>query len=194
MSRNTKVILAVFMGIVVLILMCAGTMVISLGGLAWNGMAQAMEFDAEQVSEQAASIANFELPAGYRPGYAFNAGGFRMVGYDMGDNHSHLILVQSPTWLKLDQMALEKELRRQFGDKVDWGDEKGSKLVDRRTLHVAGQPVEFAISEGVNSEGGSYRSMVGVWGSPSGQVLINVVEPAAHWNQAEVDAFIASIH
>ena len=57
MSRNTKIILAVFAGIVVLIFLCASTFVVALGGLAWNGMAQALEYDAADVSREAGAIA-----------------------------------------------------------------------------------------------------------------------------------------
>lgn len=193
MSRNTKIILAVFTGIVVLILLCAGTFVLSLGGLAWNGMARAMEYDAVDVSREAAAIGDFELPEGYTPNYAFNAAGFRVVDYDLRDGHSHLMLVQAPEWAKLNQAEFEQQVRRNLGDKLKWGEDTKSKIVERRSLRVAGEPVEFAISAGVNASGGDYRAMTGVWDSPKGQVLIYVEEPQAHWNQAEIDAFIASI-
>jgi hypothetical protein len=193
MSRSSKIVLGIFAGAVVLVFLCAGTFFFSLGGLAWNGMAQTMEFDRAAVSSQAAAIAEFHLPEGYGPNYSFSAGGFHLVGYDPGDNHSHLMLVQAPEWLKLDQAEYEKQLRRDFGDMLGWGEKEESTIVDHRTLRVAGQPVEFAISEGVNSDGGQYRSMAGVWDSPNGQVLIYIEEPVTRWNQAAIDAFVASI-
>jgi hypothetical protein len=193
MSRSTKIIVAVFTGIVVLILLCAGTFMLSQGGLAWNGMARAMSFDAADVSREAQAIADFELPEGYTPSYSFRAGGFKLAGYDPGDKHSHLMLVLAPEWVKLNAADFENYLRRNFGDMLGWGEKGKNVIVDRRTLRVAGQPVEFAISEGVNSDGSSYRSMVGAWDSPRGIVLIYVEEPVTRWNQAVIDAFIASI-
>ena len=127
------------------------------------------------------------------PDYSFSAGGFKLVGYDPGDNHSHLLLVQAPDWLKLNQADFEKQLRRDFGDMLGWGEKKESTIVDRRTLRVAGEPVEFAISEGVNSDGGDYRAMAGVWDGRNGPVLIYIEEPVTRWNQAAIDAFVASI-
>jgi hypothetical protein len=194
MSRSTKIILAVFAGIVVLILLCAGTFVISLGGLAWNGMARAMEYDAADVSREAGAIAEFALPEGYMPSYSFRAGGFKLVGYDPGDHHSHLMLVQAPEWVKLNAADFESYLRRNFGDMLGWGEKENNVIVDRRTLRVDGRAVEFAIGEGASSDGSSYRSMVGVWDSPRGAILIYVEEPVTRWNQAVIDAFIASIH
>lgn len=194
MSRSTKIILGVFMGTFVLILLCAGMLVFAVGGLAWNGMARTMEYDGATVSSQAAAIADFELPEGYAPSYSFRAGGFNLVGYDPGDDHSHLMLVQAPDWAKLDSAGFESYLRRNFGDMLGWGKKENNAIVDRRTLRVGGQAVEFAIGEGVSSDGSSYRSMVGVWDSPRGAILIYVEEPQTRWNQAVIDAFVASIH
>lgn len=193
MSRNTKIILAVFAGIVVLIFLCAGTFVVSLGGLAWNGMAQALEYDAADVSREAGTIAEFALPEGYTPSYSFRAGGFTLVGYDPGDKHSHLMLVQAPEWVKFNAADFENYLRRNFGDMLGWGEKGNNAIVDRRTLRVDGRAVEFAIGEGVSSDGSNYRSMAGVWDSPRGAILIYVEEPVTRWNQAVIDAFIASI-
>jgi hypothetical protein len=193
MSRSTKVILTVFTGIVVLIFLCAGTFVVSLGGFAWNGMARALEFDSTQVSREAGAIAEFALPEGYTPSYSFHAGGFTLVGYDPGDEHSHLMLVQAPEWVKLNAADFEDYLRRNFGDMLGWGEKENNSIVDRRTLHVDGRAVEFMIGEGISSDGTSYRSMAGVWDSPRGAILIYVEEPVTRWNQAVIDAFIASI-
>jgi hypothetical protein len=194
MSRNTKILLGVFFGVAAMIFLCGGVFVFGAGTLALNGIAQSVEYDRAAVSAQAAAIADFTFPDGYQPTLSWHAGGFNLVSYDPGDNHSHLMLVQAPAWVKLDQSQFEKQLRRDFGEKLNWADDPKSKIVDRRTLRVAGQPVEFALSEGVNSEGGDYRSMAGVWEGPNGQVLIYIEEPVSRWNQAEIDAFIASIH
>lgn len=193
MSRSTKIILAVFAGVVVLIFLCAGTFVVSLGGLAWNGMAQALDYDAVDVRREAGAIAEFALPEGYTPSYSFHVGGFKLVGYDPGDEHSHLMLVQAPEWVKLNVADFEDYLRRNFGDMLGWGEKENNSIVDRRTLRVDGRAVEFTIGEGVSSDGTSYRSMAGVWDSPRGAILIYVEEPVTRWNQAVIDAFIASI-
>ena len=73
-----------------------------------------MEFDGAKVSSQAAAIADFELPEGYAPSYSFRAGGFKLVGYDPGDDHSHLMLVQAPEWVKLNAADFEQLFAPQF--------------------------------------------------------------------------------
>ena len=194
MSRSTKIILGAFTGAFVLILLCAGMLVFAVDGFAGSGLARTLEFDGAKVSSQAAAIADFELPEGYAPSYSFRAGGFKLVGYDPGDHQSHLMLVQAPEWVKLNAADFESYLRRNFGDMLGWGKKENNEIVDRRTLRVDGRAVEFAIGEGASSDGSSYRSMVGVWDSPRGAILIYVEEPVTRWNQAVIDAFIASIH
>ena len=61
-------------------------------------------------------------------------------------------------------------------------------------MRIDGEPVTFAVNEGVNSAGTTYRSMTGVWGTAAGQVLLSVAAPLDRWNQAEIDAFLVSIH
>ena len=193
MSRNTKIIIAIGVGTLAALFLCAGLVFFMVGGLAWNGLSRAVDFDADQVTAEAAGIAHFQLPAGYRPNYTFHAAGFTLVAFDPGDNHSHLMLVQAPAWVELDPQQFEAQLRRDFGARIQWGENERTTVVDQRTLRVDGEPVEFAVSEGINGDGGEYRSMAGVWNSPNGQVLIYIEEPVARWNQAEIDAFITTI-
>ncbi len=193
MSHNTKILLGILAGTAIALFLCAGLLFFSASSFAWNQVTQSGSFDAAQVDQQAAAIAQFQPPAGYAPDYEFNAAGFRMVSYTPGDEHSHLMLIQAPSWLKLNQSEFEKQLRRSFGDKLEGLASEESALVDHRRLRVAGQPVEFTISEGINSIGDKYRSMAGVWDGASGQVLIYIEEPLSRWNQAKIDAFIATI-
>lgn len=193
MANTTKRLLAIAAGALLVLALCMGVAIWSIGGLALTGLAQAVEFDADQVMMEASKIAAFQLPAGYAPDYSFSGAGFTLVAYDPGDNHSHLMFVQAPTWLHLDQAQFEKQLRRNFGDKMEWGQNDEVAIVDHRTLRVGGKPVEFTIGEGVNGDGDRYRSMAGVWDNPNGQVLIYIEEPLARWNQAEIDAFVATI-
>jgi hypothetical protein len=194
MSRNTKILLGVILGTAVLLFICAGTAVLSAGGYAFHRVTRAMDFDAATVRSEAAAIADFELPEGYAPNYAFDMGGFKLVAYDPSDGHSHLMLVQGPQWLNLDPSAFEAQIRRDLAGRAGWDERTESTIVDHRTLRVDGQAVEFVIGEGVNGDGGEYRTMAGVWNNAQGQVLIYIEEPLTRWNQAEIDAFVASIH
>ncbi len=68
-------------------------------------MAQTLKPDGGQTASR---MADFTLPDGYREEYAVEPGGFLAVGYNRGDGHSHIILVQGPKGLKVDQDALRE--------------------------------------------------------------------------------------
>ena len=63
------------------------------------------------------------------------------------------MLVQAPEWVKFNAADFENYLRRNFGDMLGWGEKENNAIVDRRTLRVDGRAVEFAIGEGVSSDG-----------------------------------------
>ncbi len=49
------------------------------------------------------------------------------------------------------------------------------------------------VQEGTNSHGDAYRSLMDVFKGKGGPTLLSIEDPTSRWNQAEVDAFIASI-
>jgi hypothetical protein len=52
----------------------------------------------------------------------------------------------------------------------------------------------MVISDGVTSEGETYRQVMIAFEGNGGPALVMLSEPVARWNQEQVDAFIASIH
>ena len=62
--------------------------------------------DTENVSAAAVNIAEFNLPAGYYPGFASEVMGYQVAAYTRGDGPSHIYLIQSDDaadWEKLAQ-------------------------------------------------------------------------------------------
>lgn len=59
---------------------------------------------------------------------------------------------------------------------------------------VRGQEKALVMSEGINSEGKSYRQVTVAFQGKGGPALLVLSEPVESWNQGSLDAFIASIH
>jgi hypothetical protein len=192
MSRNTINLLLVFSGIVILLLLCSATTFVAVGRAVWDRMADSMTLADRRVGETGAQIADFVLPAGYRSDYAVNVAGFKMAGYEPGDGHSHILLMQIPRWLHLDQSKLVAMAQNKFGiaRTMDVDEEQSAR---RHTVAIAGQEVEFLVTEGINSADQPYRTMTGLWEGANGEVLVMIEEPLASWDQDVVDAFLASI-
>jgi hypothetical protein len=192
MSRNTKRILLIFSGIAMLLLMCSITTFVMVGLAAWERVAGAMTLDSRHVEGTAGQIAEFALPAGYQPDYAVNVAGFRMAGYAPGDGHSHIVLMQGPAWLHLDQAEMVRTLRGHSGG---WGEPVNgtAQLTVRRTLVVDGETVEFLVTDGINGSDQPFRTMTGLWENTRGQLLVVIEEPLNRWDQGTIDAFLTSI-
>jgi hypothetical protein len=145
--------------------------------------------DADNVTSAAAKIADFDLPAGYSADFTTTVMGYEVAAYTRGDGPSHIYLIQSEDaadWEKLAQ-ALDEIV-------IGSGDPHTRlTVVDTRSVMVRGQESTLVISDAVNSEGRAYRqAAVGFQGN-GGPALLVFSESAEKWDQAALDALLASI-
>ncbi len=191
MSKNTKIILGIVIGLLVV---CVCGAIVTFGALGWFGaiLGQQFEPNPEKVTQIASKIADFKLPSGYKADYGIEVADYAFVSFSPGDDHSHIMFIQMPADSKIDQVALERQMTQITQSRSN---KRPSRLttVDTRQVSVRGQSVRFVISEGTNSEGQAYRQMTGMFQGKGGTALLMVEEPTSRWNQAAIDAFIASI-
>ena len=150
----------------------------------------AIETNAEKAVSLAASIADFDLPAGYRPEFSASLEGYTLVSYSPGDGHSHLYLIQS-------EKESDGEKLTTMVDQIAPGSydpQTRMTVIETRPVTVREQEVTVVISEGVTSEGETYRQATVAFQGKGGPALVMLSEPVDRWNQESVDAFIASIH
>ncbi len=191
MSRNAKIVIGIVSS---LFLLCACVALITLGALGSFGMtvASAVTKNPVEVQDAAALIADFQLPAGYRSEASLSLGGYTFVSYAPGDGYSHIQMVQAPASVKVDESTLE-QYAQQANPNVRRDRYSRVRTVGESQATIRGQNVTLLISEGTNHDGQLYRTMTGVFQSKSGPTLLSIESPVSTWNQAEVDAFIASI-
>ena len=67
-------------------------------------------------------------------------------------------------------------------------------VIETRSVWVRGQETTLVISDCINSEGISYRQAAVAFQGNGGPALLVFSEPIETWDQAILDAFIASIH
>ncbi len=146
------------------------------------------ENKSRDVSQTASQLADFSLPSGYAPEFAGKIGNYTAVSYNPGDGHSHLYLIQSQD--AKDREELSKMLTSLVPGSVDW--RARMKVFENRTVTMRGQAATVVISDGVNSEGQSYRQVTAGFQGKGGPALLVIEEPLTRWDQATVDAFIAS--
>lgn len=200
MSQNSKIILGVA-GALVAVCLCAAIVTVSVLPLIGRNVARSVEevvdtsvmSDSVDVAAAAGQIADFDLPAGYRPEFGVHFLGFTFVGYTPGDGHSHLMMMQFPQGTAVDAAGMQRQMRQAAGrGSIQW-DDSPTRVVGERAALIKDQEVIFVISEGTNSAGQPFRVMTGVFDGKEGPTFLMIEEPLARWDEAAIDAFLASI-
>lgn len=192
MSRNAKIVTGIA-GALLLLCVCGAVAAIGVLGSLGTRVARAVDLNPVQVESDASRIADFELPAGYTSEGAINIAGFLIVSYSPGDKHSHIVLVQAPANAHLDQAELE-QYAQQAAAQRGYNRQTRSQVVGQQKATIRGQSVTLVIQEGTNSDGEAYRSLTGSFPGKGGTALVSFESPISRWDQAVVDAFLASIH
>ncbi|MFM8319704.1 MAG: hypothetical protein ACKOC5_02230 [Chloroflexota bacterium] len=198
MTRNTKIILGVLAGLVLVCLCGVGAAF----GLGLFGMKKAVDFasqnvvtDAQDVDAVAAKIAGFDLPEGFSSEFGMSLMGFDMVGYQGSDEHSHIMFIQFPPQVDMDAQQMEEQLKQalQNNGQYNSGDTQ-MEYVDSFDVTIKGQTVTAAVAEGKSgADGAPFRQATAVFESSSGKALVLYIAPASAWDQATVEAFFGSI-
>lgn len=189
MNRTAKIILGVVAGVIILCLICGVT-----GILMFRASGRTVERSFQTGSTNAGTIADgiaeYDLPVGFGDEFGMQFVDFAMVGYTGEDKHSHIFFFQMPAYVKLDEV----EIRNRMKESQASGDlPEELKVVEYQTGVVREQEIELVVSEGVNHEGRAYRQVSSVFQGKGGQAMVVFEAPVDAWDQATVDAFLASI-
>lgn len=197
MDKTTKTILIVIGSLLVL---CACTTAMLLGTGIWS-FSKIVQFaesntteDPQRVTQVASEIAEFTVPAGFRPLYGMHIADFSMAQYMTADEKSFLLVTQFPegTSINMDKMMeqIQQNSRRPGSPWYNMD----TALVEQRPVTVRGEEATLSISEGTNEKGETYRMASTTFeGKGGGPAVLMVVVPADQWDDQMVEDFIASI-
>ncbi len=187
MSRNVRIVFGVGSALL-LVCVCGAIAMFSVLGVT---IGRAVESDPAHIAAAASRIADFQPPSGYKPEVTIDLGGYLFVSYAPGDGHSHIMFVQAPASANVEQATLE-QYAQQATQNRDYDSHTHLQVVGQQQATVRGQTVTLVVSEGTNSDGAAYRTLTGVFQGKGGLALLSVEAPLSHWNQTEVEAFLAS--
>jgi hypothetical protein len=151
--------------------------------------ADSINKDSEQVSSVPATIADFDLPAGYQADFGLHLMGYTVVSFRPDDEHSHLYFIQS------EKEADGEKLTQVLDELVPGAGDPQTRMtvIETRPATVRGQEVTLVTSEGISSDGETYRQVTAAFQGKGGPALLVLSEPVSQWDQETVDAFLASI-
>jgi len=191
MSKNTKIILGVLIGIVILCIIVGVIGVVALG-YAGNKLAEAVHTDPAKVQEIASSVAEFDLPAGFEAPFAMDLAGYTFLGYTGSDEQSHIFFLKIPANASASQEELD-QIAKQAMQQQGNSNNAEMTVVGEQQVTIRGQQVNMTVSEGTSSNGHTYRQQAGFFKGKGGLTYIAIEMPTATWDQNKVDAFLASI-
>ena len=141
------------------------------------------------VDKAGATIADFDLPAGYTFEFSTSMLGYTVAAYKGPNGPSHLYLIQSERASDGDELAkMLVQLVPSAGDP-----DSDMTVIENRLATIRGQDVTLIVSEGFNSENVPYRQVTAAFEGKGGPALLVFSETLGAWDQDTVDKFLASI-
>ncbi len=193
MSRQTKIIIGVAAGFLVLCLaICVVGVIFT--NIVGKNVASDIKPDPEKAANTASEIADFTPPAGFQPMSGFTILGYTVVIFDKGSDSSDLLmLMQIPGLTEIDDATIEQmqqALERQRGGRLN-----NMRTIETRDMTIRGKPARVIVQEGTRNENTeAVRQMMVAFQGKGGVAMLVVATPASQWDQASFDRMVESIH
>jgi len=197
MSKNTKIILGVLAGLL-LVCLCGAGVVLATGLYATKKVvdfaSENITSDPAEVEAVAGRIAAYELPQGFQPDYGMDIMGYSLVGFkgDETRSNSHILLMQFPASANLTVEEMEKQMRQATQSQPYAYGQQELKVVETRDVTIKGQPATATIAEGTGS-GEDYRQFSVAFEGNGGPALLVYAARMSEWDDAAIEDFLASI-
>jgi hypothetical protein len=147
----------------------------------------------EEAAQKATEIAEFTPPEGFNAEFSMDVGGMVMVGYNRANSNSHIFLIQAPESSGVTREQLEQSLH----DAVASGQSSSAvETISTEEIPVTIRGEEVTATLGTGTSGANNERNVRMLTVPfdgnGGPALLLYQTDEAEWDQAEVDALLAS--
>jgi len=195
MDRNTKIVLGIVLGLV-LLCVCGGVggciALNSLGGRLFERM---VIDDPAEIEQMVDEIVDYDLP----PGYA-EEGGMDMffaqmliISPDDGSDRPFIMFMQLDAKVNMDEVEARTQFQQSMETRLQQGD-VSLEFVDSTTVTIRDEEVELSTYEGVDEDGNEFREIISeMFDSKGGPTMLLVAGRVEEWNQTEINTFIKSI-
>ncbi len=196
MSRNTKIVVGVVVG---LLLLCACGVAAFLGigmftaGKAVSFVNNNISSEPEEVNANLGRIADVEPPQGFTPTAGVNIMSMTLVGYNGPDERSQLMLIQFPAGANLNIEEMQKQMQRIAGSNTPMNTNLEMKVIDETEVTVRGQTVPAYISEASDDGGRTFNQMTVKFDGKVGPTLLVYGAPADAFDPAAIEDWLASM-
>jgi hypothetical protein len=196
MSKNSKIAL-IIIAIVIVLCICAcvaGAIILRTTG---KVMEENLVLDDPQKAQSVAqSILDYDLPAGYQEEGAMDMGFMKMVMIvDQSSSYGPLIMIaEMPSGMGIDETVMRQQIEQSMQRSMGYSN-FNVKLVDEQVHTIRGDEVTFFEYAGTDGSGNQVKQLVSeFFGGENGTVMLMIIGDDSNWDQAEIDAFLDSIH
>lgn len=146
--------------------------------------------DPSKVALAASEIAAFEIPERFHANFSAKLVGYKVAAYASDTNQGHMYLIQSAK--VLDGEKLKSMLNKLTPGRKDV--DTRMTIINTEMVEINDQETSLVISEGISSNGKTYRQGMAAFNSSSGQAMIVYSEGLDQWDRNELDLLLNSLH
>ncbi len=197
-KKNNSKWIWIGLGGAALFCLCAVGVAVFLFARIGQQFAQGMKTNPEDAAKAAHTIADYELPAGYQEQVAmdFSIYSMVMIGSDSTSSSSSSIkpiIMLAQFQVGANRQQMEQQIQRSFEQQSG---QRGQtmKVVQTKKMTIRGEEVEVVTYEGTDNSGNAIRELITTFPGKGGTAMLMIMGSPEHWDQAEIDAFVASIH
>jgi hypothetical protein len=193
MSKQTKIIIGVVAGVLVLCLAICVVGIIFVNMMGKNIVADAQP-DPAKAAQTASEIADFTPLDGYQAITDMKILGYTVVVYSNGNSDSEvLILMEMAMLTEINESTIkqmQQAVERQSGQSSN-----NMRVVESRDLTIRDKPARMIVQEGTSSETSvALRQLMVAFQGKGGVCMLMLTVPADQWDQESIDRMVESIH
>jgi hypothetical protein len=191
MSRNTKIALGIFGGILVICICLGVGALITLRSFG-KAITQSFKTNPTDIAQIASGIAQFDTP----PGYKVNA--MSILGIDMlvitptYPGQPIFMMMKYPPNQNFDSDQFQTMIERSVGQQY-FGRGMTFRNIGQTAAYFRSQRVNLIMMEGTTSTGRTILEEMGAFQGNNGPVFLSIMGDRASWDQSTVDTFLHSI-
>jgi hypothetical protein len=149
----------------------------------------------DRVQAVGSQIADYDVPPGYGELFAMNMMGIKVVAIgpsSVPSDFMMIMLMQFPPGMDVGQGEMERQVERALARQAGLGNAEMTS-VGREEATIKGELVKLTVREGTTDRGEQVRQVTGLFEGEEGPAILMISGDLSTWDQAMVDAFIASI-
>lgn len=191
MSRNTKIVVGVIVG---LLAFCCIAAVIAVAATSYFGSQMVEDIaNPESAAEVAGGIVDYQLPSGFHEQGSMSVLGMKTAFFVSDNSDAMIMLMEFPSSLATDQEEMQRQMEQAFAQQSG---QQGLEMyqVSTEEVIINGQTVILSVQEGTDSNNTQVRQNIAAFEGKSGNTaMLMIVGPLESWDEEGIDSFIDSL-